>query len=1008
VSLFEGIGLLRANTNTASFDAGVIDFNTVNAYANLFYPYILDNGGNYRNVSLTIDILNKSDLQDETKDFANKNWVNKNRLENNLSSAKAIWGFKEAFHGVKKSRSISNAFCFGGQKITFYIAPQGHGTGYVDEQWVYCKTSITIAATDVLNGTNVNIKTFSDFDIDADNTSRYFSWAVPSINQDAFDQYGLFGLCVLKIDIVQSYYSDSKRENPLESIPFKNQAYLQLLIYSGAKEIIEVNAGDLSILNITPSYTDTLEQIFSKTIFDSIQDTNKNPLTDKQKRAIVADQIAVLFMSQHPVVTADFYPGKIIGSGGENAVSPRKVVEKAIIYGKRYPDIIPMVNDRLFGMVANYKAFNFVTDIESYIPINNQSSQIIRDPVRAIYIDSDGIINSDFGIDGISFDPYAVNVSAAEIILDVPDDSPIDMVLHDELVDIQNITITDESGGAIEPYDNIVKVGFETVYGDEYIQNIRYSIFSKESSNYGTYLDSNVSSRSHIFTLDGSLIPRPAKRGDFVSAQIDIEDVSGSTYSFIKNEVFSGYTSYPYLYNLKIYQRNDGSKVVDIYYTYDGLGEINNSYLYIQFSIDGGITWSTVPTSSLKGDFGYGIISGRHRVTWLPEVDLDSLDIDDPILCRLTMYDADNSLAEGYTLTGALVMDISKPDVAVMILPSTSNYNKNIVGESEIYSISNMTSLVDIEYTGGINTAATVVIDGYSFVIGNIGYYLAWDIGGSNEHVFSYEGESLYQVVGGNSYYIVYNGTSSLLFSIKFNGEISSSSSSSYIENWSSSSTSTSSNSSRSTSSSSSLSSSSSVSISSSSLSSSSSSSSYIELWSSSSSGSNSSLSYSSWSTESSSSSSSSSSGSSSSSSSSSYIEEWSSSSSYSSSLSLSSYIELWSSSSSSSISACCDSPSCDGDATACFSFSNWNFSGTMNPTNSDNCTLYFDIYGIMEQEMFIYKDAARTEQVASGISSGSGSPETIYLNESNGSGLNGVVDWDGTIRTSGTMYLSC
>ena len=110
--LSENISIIRANTFSTAFDSGIVDENTVNAYANLFYPYLLDNGGNINNISLTIDILNKKELEQETKDFVNKNWVNKDRLENNLSVSKPIWGFKECYHGLKKSRAIINAFCF--------------------------------------------------------------------------------------------------------------------------------------------------------------------------------------------------------------------------------------------------------------------------------------------------------------------------------------------------------------------------------------------------------------------------------------------------------------------------------------------------------------------------------------------------------------------------------------------------------------------------------------------------------------------------------------------------------------------------------------------------------------------------------------------------------------------------------------------------------------------------------------------------------------------------------
>jgi hypothetical protein len=444
----DNISLIRSNTNSTAFDSGDITENTVNSYANLFYPYLLDNGGNNKNAAITIDILNKEELEQETKNFVNKNWVNKNRLDNNVSTSKAIWGFKEAFHGIKKSRALSNAFVFSGQTITFYIAPQGHGTGYVNDQWVYGKTTITVSAIDIVNGTNVILDVFSGFEKDSGDATRYFNWTVPSPDNSTFASYGMFGLVVIRIDVSQSYYLDAQWTILLEdSVPYLNQSHLQLLIYSGAREIIDVtNVGDLNIVTNTISSYDTLEQIFSNTVFDNLQLLNQNPLTLSNKRAIIADQIAVLFTSQHPVITADFYPGKIIGTGGSAAVPPRKVLEKAIIYSKRYPEIIPMVIDRLYGMVVTYKAFNFCVDIEKYISDYTQSTQVIRDPVRVIYMSEDGDVESDLGIDGLIFDPYALSVLNTETILDCPIATPIDVTLQEDRIDIQNIQILDAGG----------------------------------------------------------------------------------------------------------------------------------------------------------------------------------------------------------------------------------------------------------------------------------------------------------------------------------------------------------------------------------------------------------------------------------------------------------------------------------------------------------------------------------------------------------------------------------
>ena len=186
----DNLSLERANTNSSAFDSGNINENTVDAYANLFYPYVQDYAGNNQIVSLTIDIFNQDELKDETEELPNKNWVTNNRLRNNVSFAREIWGFREAFHGQKKSRAISNGIAFCGQTLNFYIAPQGHGTGNVDGQWVYAKTTVTTTVIDVLRGTETVLRIFDNFQTPDTDVSRYFRWTVPVIHNPAFLDYG--------------------------------------------------------------------------------------------------------------------------------------------------------------------------------------------------------------------------------------------------------------------------------------------------------------------------------------------------------------------------------------------------------------------------------------------------------------------------------------------------------------------------------------------------------------------------------------------------------------------------------------------------------------------------------------------------------------------------------------------------------------------------------------------------------------------------------------------------
>ena len=84
------------------------------------------------------------------------------------------------------------------------------------------------------------------------------------------------------------------------------------------------------------------------------------------------------------------------------------------------------------------------------------------------------------------------------------------------------------------------------------------------------------------------------------------------------------------------------------------------------------------------------------------------------------------------------------------------------------------------EFTGDLLETATVILGGQNFVVGNIDNQFVWDVGGTNQHTFTYLGESVSQIANSIEYKITWNGFGSLLFIVKFLDVLSNSSSSSY------------------------------------------------------------------------------------------------------------------------------------------------------------------------------------------------------------------------------------
>ena len=658
----DNISLLRASTDTRQYDSGGVYENTLLGNANLFYPYVVDNSGHTGVVSLTIDVLNKDDLT-YANEIPDGNWSTNDRKRKRISNLDAIWGFKETSHASKPSRAISNAFCMDGQQLTFYVGAQGHSTGYIDDQWVYGHTSIVASTLNLGNGEQSVLFTFDGFEDDEDDSGRYFTWNVPLKSDALFNKYGLFGLHVIKLDITTTYYEDAEKSVALsDSHPNKDQALLQLLVYNGAREFIDVDAGDLDIFTIgNPYATDKLNQLFSKTMFETLSGSSQNGLTTSQKRAIMADQAAVLFMSQHPVISATYYPSKILGIGAESATAFTKNVDKSISHGERYDVIVDMAINRLFGMLASYKAFNYIVDFEEYFTDFEQSTQTLRDPLKSFVIDGEGSLSQDYGVNGLAFNPYVQELHNAEFMDSSLNEIIMNVPLYDGNIDIGNILITDHVGSDLETGGSVVKVAFDVNAGESYIKSLKYHLFTLSDPNFYSKENFDGTSRTASFGLIS-----PLSLYETIYAKIIVEDTEGNVQIFTASDFIKTNTSSvePAIYGLVVYQSEYGSDFINIYYIYDGNGEINNSSLTLEYSINNGSSWSSL-SATLYGDHGVNVMPGHRHIVWDISSDLALVDISADVLVKLTLKDIDNVTAIGQTTSSRLTWSLEKPIVAL-------------------------------------------------------------------------------------------------------------------------------------------------------------------------------------------------------------------------------------------------------------------------------------------------------------------------------------------------------
>lgn len=96
-----------------------------------------------------------------------------------------------------------------------------------------------------------------------------------------------------------------------------------------------------------------------------------------------------------------------------------------------------------------------------------------------------------------------------------------------------------------------------------------------------------------------------------------------------------------------------------------------------------------------------------------------------------------------------------------------TNYEHNIVGSGQTITFNPIYTTAVIRYTGTSGTTSNFIINGVTFVIGNIAGQFVFDIGGSQQHTFTTVGESIVVNAGGQSYQVIWDGFGSLILSIK-------------------------------------------------------------------------------------------------------------------------------------------------------------------------------------------------------------------------------------------------
>ena len=576
------ISLIRQNINPVlNGEAMAIGYPS---YASLFYPYLVDNGGNTSSPTMVIDTVN------------NPNDV--------LGVSFVVKQTTNPYHQAH----LGNAYLFNNQQITAYIA---RSTQLQDPRnSVYTNTRITITLTNIITGLSVVVKEFTNLAVPKDDSSRYFTIDLPSLNNSVFSLYGLYGACVLSLDTDIELYGDRRFKTKLGVIEGHHYR-LQMLIYSAASEAFNVSS-TIPIFDESIVGSENYDALFEKSLMGNYNGVRSVALNSSQKRAVVCDQMAVLFMSQHPVLTCDIAPSPVLGLGCTTTHDTTYSSQNGV-YTQKYKNV-DMVLDRRFGLPIGYTTFGYSKEIEKYFSDYNLSHQTLRDPCRILCMNTGGQLNNGFGVDGIIFNPYVVKHVNADLCY--PQTLQYNFVLSNSTNSLMEIRLSDVSGSPIVNSTSNVSVYFSCSMP---LQQVQYTIWTHNSLGWQTFVDYDATTTRHNFNLgmNGIIVTRDSAgnllRGDVATVQIKYIDWHGVSGVFSQEFFVPEIHADPAIVDIVAYQIPDGNGTIQLVYKYDGGSEVNNTMVNLYYSLDN-IRWTQV-TAGVSGDVGM-ITPGLRRIQW--------------------------------------------------------------------------------------------------------------------------------------------------------------------------------------------------------------------------------------------------------------------------------------------------------------------------------------------------------------------------------------------------------
>jgi len=328
--------------------------------------------------------------------------VSRNRWRGDFRKMDAIWGLKET---AKSSYSrISNAACLSGDLLSFYIEPEGHGVGVLDERVVFSKSSLEITIYDIIRG-DQNPLVFQDFESPKNDPSRFLVFRSPEEDEYSspfFAENGMSGLMLMRIrEITEFHYRADWKDSMIysqELMPRYNDSFVQIAIYPWNLPLREFDfspaqqntpISDLSrfIIDSVTEY-DTTEDIFdSRSYFPSFRSLSGGlpiNLREDEKDQVVRQNTVALLSSQLPLLNASSPLSPILGLGMAEA-SERTGEIHTIARPRAWEETKSLSKSAMsFSLTGIPALINTVSGLNDFANDNQQLSLAARNPLRVI------------------------------------------------------------------------------------------------------------------------------------------------------------------------------------------------------------------------------------------------------------------------------------------------------------------------------------------------------------------------------------------------------------------------------------------------------------------------------------------------------------------------------------------------------------------------------------------------------------------------------------------------